>query len=169
MQKIKADLIHKAKVKKSYAKVKAEELASAPTKSIYDTVTEDQNEDGEGKSDEPESTGLELHPDRQAMVEAADWAAEVMKEREEKRKQNPEGSQAGRRRRRPKPAPFAREISAAQKRKAEIEARRKQREIKEKDRQAMARARRPDQFGKRRLGRESKVLLDRVKRMVGEQ
>jgi hypothetical protein len=31
-QKIKNDLIHKAKVKKAYAKIKAEELAKAPKK-----------------------------------------------------------------------------------------------------------------------------------------
>jgi hypothetical protein len=75
---------------------------------------------------------------------------------------------SGRRQRRPKPAPFQKEMEAAQKRKEEMERREKLREMKDKDRVAMTRAKKPDQFGKRRLGRESKVLLDRVKRITGK-
>lgn len=109
---------------------------------------------------------MELHPDRMAMLEAADRDTETGRDKEGEQQRNRGDRQAGRRQRRPKPAPFNREMGEAQKRKDEMEARNKQREIKEKDREAMSRAKRPDQFGKRRLGRESKVLLDRVKRMV---
>lgn len=84
-----------------------------------------------------------------------------------------------RRQRRPKNLPFAREASAAQKRKQEAEERRRQREEAEAQRQqkiedrerfrrAMAKARGNGHGGKRKLGRESQPLLERVRRMVGE-
>ncbi|KAL1955572.1 hypothetical protein VTO42DRAFT_8451 [Malbranchea cinnamomea] len=170
VQRIKTDLIHKAKIKKSYAKIKAEELANAPKKSIFSTDAENQNRklEEEGTNAQSEPASLELHPDRQAMIENANREEERRKKSEEERRQS-QDNQPARRRKRPKPAPFAKEISAARKRKEEIEAKKKLSEIKEKDRQAMARAKRPDQFGRRRLGRESKVLLERVKRMVGQQ
>lgn len=74
----------------------------------------------------------------------------------------------GRRERKPKPSAFAREMEIAEQRRKEAEKRREEREFRQKDREAMARAKRPDQTGKRRLGRESKVLLGRVERMVGK-
>lgn len=82
----------------------------------------------------------------------------------------PESSQNhqdGGRNRKPKRSAFAKELEIAEKRKKEAEKRREEKEFKQKDREAMTRARRPDQFGKRRLGRESQVLLGRVQRMVG--
>jgi len=68
----------------------------------------------------------------------------------------------------PKPLAFAKEMEIAEKRKQAAEARQREREAKQKDRELMLRAKRPDQFGKRRLGRESNVLLSRVQRMVGQ-
>lgn len=73
-----------------------------------------------------------------------------------------------RRQRKPKKSAFAKELEIAEKRKQEAERRRKEREFRQNDREAMARARRPDQNGKRRLGRESNVLLSRVQHLVGE-
>ena len=77
-----------------------------------------------------------------------------------------------------KPVPFQKEFLLAQKRREEKE--RRQREIEESNRQrqakmeererfrrAMAKARSGGRDGKRKLGRESKVLLEKVKRMVG--
>lgn len=58
-------------------------------------------------------------------------------------------------------------MEIVEKRRRDMEARQKAREIRQRDREDMARAKRPDQFGNRRLGRESKVLLDRVQRLVG--
>ena len=78
---------------------------------------------------------------------------------------------------RPKPSPFAKEAKLAQQqkeeretRRREIEESRRQREAKieerERFRRAMAKARSGGKNGQRKLGRESKVLLEKVKRMV---
>ncbi|PYH79091.1 hypothetical protein BO82DRAFT_137717 [Aspergillus uvarum CBS 121591] len=159
-QKIKSDLIQKAKVKKAYAKIRDEALAAAPPKPIY-TADEDDNKEGEEEEVEPAS--LELHPDRMAMLNEP--------EPEPKPAQRADNSgrdaRGGRRVRKPKPSAFAKEMELAEKRQQEAERRREQREFRQKDREAMARAKKPDQSGKRRLGRESTVLLSRVQRMVG--
>ncbi|KAL4915550.1 hypothetical protein BDW62DRAFT_123593 [Aspergillus aurantiobrunneus] len=158
-EKIKADLIQKAKVKKAYAKVKAAELAAPQPKQFYlrrEEEKEETNKNGDGKDKDTEPASLELHPDRQAMLDARDSAPGQVEE-------------GGRRKnRKPKRSAFAKEIEIAEKRKQAAEKKREQREFRAKDREAMARARRPDQNGKRRLGRESQVLLGRVQRMVGE-
>ena len=83
----------------------------------------------------------------------------------------------GERHRKPKHQPFQREYSQAQQRKAEAEERRKAREEAERQRQAkgeererfrraMAKARTGGRNGQRKLGRESKVLLEKVKRLT---
>ena len=160
VQKIKRDLIHKAKLKKSYAKLKAREQDAEPRKSVYEREEEDTEEPQEAL---PEPN-LEPHPDRVKMLE------------DESAKQEDDGSQV-RRPRRPRPQPFSKEAAYAQKRKEEAQARQKAREEAEKERQkkmaererfrkAMAKARGgPD--GKRKLGREAPVLLEKVKRLIG--
>lgn len=93
----------------------------------------------------------------------------------------PEQSTADRkpRQRNPKPIPFKREYEQAQQRKAATEERRQAREEGEKQRRrkleerdrmrkSMNKARRLGLDGQRKLGRESKVLLERVKRLVGQ-
>jgi len=78
----------------------------------------------------------------------------------------------------PKPIPFEKEAREAQrkkeeaeKRREEVEAARKEREKKleerERFRKAMAKARTGGKNGQRKLGRESQVLLERVRRVVG--
>ncbi|KAK6835339.1 hypothetical protein RU639_001830 [Aspergillus parasiticus] len=158
-QKIKADLIQKAKVKKAYAKVRAEELAAAPRKSVYELAEENAEKDN---APEAEPASLELHPDRQAMLDQP--APENPPRTERARNQNGEG----RRKRKPKQSAFAKEMELAEKRRQEAQKRQEERDFRQKDREAMARAKRPDQHGKRRLGRESNVLLSRVQRMVGQ-
>ncbi|KAJ5883564.1 uncharacterized protein N7473_010450 [Penicillium subrubescens] len=153
-QKIKSDLIQKAKVKKAYAKIKAQELATNTSKPIFTTAEEENTED------KPEPASLELHPDRIAMMNEPEPAPEPAP--------RPERRPRDRRERRPKPSAFSKEIEVAEKRKQAAEARQRAIEAKQKDREAMTRAKRPDQFGKRRLGRESNVLLSRVQRMVGQ-
>ncbi|KAB8232647.1 hypothetical protein BDV23DRAFT_126965 [Aspergillus alliaceus] len=150
-QKIKADLIQKAKVKKAYAKVQAEELAAAPRKSVYELAEENAEH-----IPHLEPASLELHPDRQAMLDQPQPARTTDQDGE------------GRRKRKPKRSAFTKEMEIAEKRRQEAQKRREERELRQKDREAMARARRPDQQGKRRLGRESHVLLSRVQRMVGQ-
>lgn len=173
VQKIKGDLIHKAKLKKSYAKIKAQELGDGQTKSIYQTDSPNgdgqNNKEGEDAAkaenlgDNPGS--LELHPARQAMLDAPSPEPETAPRKEKDNDTRREPRQ--RLKRKPKPSPFAKEMELVEKRKQEMEARQRAREIRQKDREAMAKAKRPDQHGNRRLGRESKVLLDRVQRMVG--
>lgn len=102
---------------------------------------------------------MELHPDRQAMVDSGEPAPEHVEGR---------GGPGGRKNRKPKPSAFAKEMEIAEKRRQAAEKKREQREFRAKDREAMVRAKRPDQHGKRRLGRESHVLLSRVQRMVGD-
>ncbi|EAW07555.1 uncharacterized protein ACLA_022690 [Aspergillus clavatus NRRL 1] len=159
-QKIKNDLIQKAKIKKAYAKIKAEELASAPKKSIYAT-----EENGEDDAHADQAT-LELHPDRQAMLNAPSAERPARPERPE-RSQNQDPKER-RNKRNPRQSAFARELEIAEKRRQEAEKRKEDREFRQKNREAMLRAKRPDQHGKRRLGRESQVLLDRIERMVGQ-
>ncbi|KAJ5097212.1 hypothetical protein N7456_007933 [Penicillium angulare] len=157
-QKLKSDLIQKAKVKKAYAKIKAEELATQP-KSVYATADEDRtNEDAD-----PAST--ELHPDRIAMLNEPAPAPEPTPKNERRPRQEGQGQ---RRERKPRESAFKKEMEIADQRRQFAEAREKEREAKQKEREAMIRAKRPDQFGKRRLGRESKALLDRVQRIVGQ-
>ncbi|CEO58996.1 hypothetical protein PMG11_03687 [Penicillium brasilianum] len=156
-QKIKSDLIQKAKVKKAYAKIKAQELATNHPKPVFTTAEEE-------SEDKPEPASLELHPDRVAMMNEPELAPEPAP-RPERRPRNMDGQ---RRERKPKPSAFSREIEIAEQRKQAAEARQREREARQKERDAMTRAKRPDQFGKRRLGRESNALLSRVQRMVGQ-
>lgn len=156
-------MIQKAKVKKAYAKVKAEDLPAGPRRSIYgaeeDAGDERKKEEDSELQDEPAS--LELHPERQNLI------AEPSPERAPRPERSQDANGQRRRERKPKPSAFAKELAMAEKRRKEAEKRREEKEFRRKDREAMARARRPDQFGKRRLGRESQVLLGRVQRMVG--
>ena len=79
----------------------------------------------------------------------------------------------------PKPVPFEKEARLAQERREETETRRRaiedgrakrQKKIEERERfrKAMAKARTGGKNGQRKLGRESKVLLEKVKRMIAE-
>lgn len=118
--------------------------------------------------EEAEEHTAEPHPDRQTLIE---------KEAEEP--EQPERTEIRQRKRKPKAIPFKKEHEEGQRRKAEAEARKKAREEAENERQrkteererfrrAMAKARTGGPNGQRKLGRESKVLLEKVKRMVGE-
>jgi hypothetical protein len=146
-EKIKADLIQKAKVKKAYAKVKAE-AAQDEVPSVY---THQEPLD-------PTPASLELHPDRQAMVDTpeAPPSAAVPRQRRPPRE------------RKPKPDRYAHEKAIAAKRREEVAAKQQAREEREKERHAMLKARRPGWDGKIKLGRQSQVLLSRVKRMMGD-
>lgn len=160
MVKIKKDLIHKAKLKKSYAKLKARAPIEKPQ------VLESTTVSGEPTT-EPSQ---DLHPERQAMLDGP------------REPTPPSGfdSQRRPREKRPKrPKYFEKEQAFAEQQKAEAEARRAELERRNKERKqkieererfrkAMAKARMGGKNGQRKLGRESKVLLERVKRVVGE-
>ena len=83
------------------------------------------------------------------------------------------------RHRKPKPVPFQKEAREAQERKEQAEERRKaieegnrqrreKNEERERFRRAMAKARTGGRNGQRKLGRESQVLLEKVKKMVAD-
>ena len=162
VQKIKQDLIRKAKVKKSYSKIKEREAIHTKPSVYTSTPPPEEN-----------SASLELHPERQAMLEEPEHAPR-------EKNQDPDQQQQPRQRkpRRPKPVPFRKEAVLAQQRREENERRRKeveegnrQRQEKvaerERFRKAMAKARSGGRDGQRKLGRESKVLLEKVQRMLG--
>jgi len=108
---------------------------------------------------------MELHPDRLAMLN--DPQPEPEPERKP-RSEHAQNRREGGRNRKGKRTAFDKEMEIARKRKEEADKRREQKEFKQKDREAMAKAKRPDQNGKKRLGRESTVLLSRVQRLVGQ-
>lgn len=161
MVKIKKDLIQKAKIKKAYAKLKAQ----APIKNPHMPATTPPLADEHAT--EPSQ---EIHPERQAMLDAP------------KESTPPPGSEFQRqpRERKPRrPKYFEKEQAFAEQQKAEAEARqaeferrnkerREKIEERERFRKAMAKARTGGKNGQRKLGKESKVLLERVKRIVAE-
>ncbi|KAI8941756.1 hypothetical protein NX059_002960 [Plenodomus lindquistii] len=166
VQKIKKDLIHKAKVKKEYAKLKAREETdtTAPRKSVYERAQQDHDEHHEPAEPVPEPT-LEPHPDRVKMLEDA--------EPEDAPQQRTE-----RRQRRARPMPFQKEAELAQKKKEEAEARQAARDAalkeraqkqaeRERFRKTMAKAR-GGPNGQRKLGKESTVLLAKAQRLMGK-
>jgi hypothetical protein len=165
VDKIKKSLIHKAKLKKDYAKLKSrEEIGTAPHKSVYDREAEAEAETSVPAEPVPEPS-LEPHPDRLRMLE------------EKSPEPRPEPT-FERRQRRQRPQPFQKETEVAQRKKEEAEARRKAREEADKERaiktaererfkKIMSKARGgPD--GKRKLGRESTVLLAKAQRLMGK-
>ncbi|KIW49308.1 hypothetical protein PV05_11001 [Exophiala xenobiotica] len=161
-QKIKKDLIQKAKVKKAYAKVKAQEEAAHGT-----SLTE--RPDGSARDEPTDATpaSLELHPDRQAMVDAAETRGVERPELESQENQY-QNARSQPRQRRPKDSRYKKELELATQHKANIEAKQKAREAREKERKAMTKAKRPGQDGKVKLGRQGTVLLSRIQRMTQE-
>lgn len=158
-QQIKRDLIAKAKLKKDYAKLQAREEA--------------EREAAEAAAAEQ---GLVVasapHPDRQTLIDRQAESPEMLATREDR-------SDGQWRQRRPKTLPYSREQHAADKAREEAEARRSAREEAERQRaakyeererfrKAMAKARTGGKNGQRKLGRESGVLLEKVRRMVAE-
>lgn len=156
-------MIRKAKVKKSYQKLKEREHFEKPEgiPAIYQTMEE---------PEEPAS--LELHPDRQAMLSEPE-----VKQLQLASTKNNDDVQRRPRERRRKKAPFEQEARLAEQRRVEQMAKRKEfgenrekREHKlqerERFRKAMAKARVGGKNGQRKLGRESAVLLEKAKRIM---
>lgn len=156
-------MIRKAKVKKSYQKLKErenfEKVEGIPA--IYQTLEE---------PEEPAS--LELHPDRQAMLSEPEVSRLQLADTK-----IDDGVRRRPRERRRKKAPFEQEARLAEQRRAEEMAKRKEfgenmqkREQKlqerERFRKAMAKARVGGKNGQRKLGRESAVLLEKAKRIM---
>lgn len=188
-QKIKNDLIQKAKVKKAYAKLKAQGPAEGDQRPTYDPYAEaedptrpavrvEASEDGDANVAEDAQMGPnEIHPERQAMLDRPEQE-EPAQERLQRRDRRPRKDQVSRggghdndRRQKAnrdmeRPARYKKDFAQAEERKAHMAAREKAREQREKERRAMAKARKPGKDGKQKLGRQSNVLLSRVQRLV---
>ncbi|KAF2996804.1 hypothetical protein E8E13_001336 [Curvularia kusanoi] len=165
VKKIKENIIYKAKLKKQYAKLKAreEDAEEGSRKSVYDREAELNADDDHDDAAEPvpEAT-LEPHPDRVKMLEEPEKEAPTFERRQRRTRQDP----------------FQKEAEIARKKKEQAEARQKAREEadrertkkiaeRERFRKAMAKAR-GGPNGQRKLGRESKVLLEKAQRLMGK-
>ncbi|KAF2502462.1 hypothetical protein BU16DRAFT_9643 [Lophium mytilinum] len=100
VQKIKREIIHKSKIKKDYAKLKAREQAADPPRSVYEKF--DDGEQVEVAEPTVEPT-LEPHPDRQVLLDRTSPEPT----------QPPERPQSRTPRKRPRPQPFSREAEQA--------------------------------------------------------
>ena len=148
-------------MKKSYAKLKERELRDNAKTSTAAPPTE---------REEPAT--LDLHPERQAMLDEPEVQRppEHMEIAEVRRPRRPKL---------PKPVPFEKEARLAEQRREEAETRRRvvedsraqrqqRTEERERFRKAMAKARTEGKNGQRKLGRESKLLLEKVRRVIAE-
>lgn len=183
-QKIKNDLIQKAKVKKAYAKIKAhEDETEQSTYDPYAGVEAEEVPESAAADAGTKSVSQELHPDRKAMLETDEPEAVVEREPRRRQQRNRgrgrqtdgedvngfravEGARG--RDRKPKPSRFKKEFAQAEERRSQFEDRQHAREERDKDRRAMAKARKPGKDGKMKLGKQGTVLLNRVKRMTEE-
>jgi hypothetical protein len=171
VKKIKAHLIHKAQLKRDFARLKSRVAATEDAAPAADKL----------------AVTLDPHPDRQALMDDDDDEEEKGPpppkfRRQQHRHQRPEprGSPAPANTavRRPKADPFAPQSAEAARRQSAAEERARRREeaaaaktaaIAERERvqRLVARARKPGRDGRRRLGREGALLLDKVKKLVG--
>lgn len=183
MTKIKNELIQKAKIKKAYSKIKAAEQASSAPAPLNDAQPGPEAE-AEAEADAEAAAASEvpevqIHPERQAMLEEDEPAAEepaapsrsVNADRP-RRPRDPKKQRGSR-----KPGYYDKALAEAEHNKAEQDEREKEmrrraeernRKVEERERfrRAVVKAKKPGRDGQRRLGRESGLLLEKVKRMV---
>jgi hypothetical protein len=172
VDKIKRKLVENAKVKKSYQKLKARE----------EQAKSSEDEDNHTNvNDRPRASSPALHPSRQAMINGTSHSLEAHisdnhRDEEDISSDKLDTTEKAVRNRRPKQQPFTRDQRIGELRKEEMNKRREQREAaqaersrkladRERWRKTMAKARRNGQ--QRKLGKESTVLLEKVKRLVG--
>ncbi|KAI3332501.1 hypothetical protein HD806DRAFT_480792 [Xylariaceae sp. AK1471] len=190
VDKIKKDLIHKAKVKKAYKKIKvATTSSSKPTLtdtgagSVTIVTTTDSNDDGtnhgnDERKGEPEPPSPQLHPERQAMLDGDDIEVAPLSTNEDHQIPGAQRQRQRPSRQNRKPGYFDKAMTIAERKKAEAAERAAEQERREAEwrrktderehyQRAMAKARKPGRDGQRRLGRESGLLLEKVKKMVG--
>ncbi|KAG9854813.1 hypothetical protein KCU98_g2154, partial [Aureobasidium melanogenum] len=173
---IKRNLIEKAKLKKEYAKQKAQTgddvLPKRP--STYASTDDDEQDSPQEDASEEVHVDEPTAPRHTKPNHKSASPAPAQDVPAESTTSNLSGIHHSRRQ---KIIPFAKEHRAAQRQKREAEERRaayeksqKERaeklEERERFRKAMAKARSGGKNGQRKLGRESTVLLDRIKRMV---
>lgn len=187
VEKKKKDLIHRAKLKKAYAKIKAREEQKGDAKSAPDAEpapnaeapnSEIEPEEAAGDREEPS------HDTEEAPAEPPQNHAEPPKDTKpadtnDSPEPDPQMHPARRNNLHRRPGYFDRSLQESAKRQAQREAReaefrrrREERERRVKERQRFrrvaAKAREVGPDGRRKLGRESEVLLEKVKRMVAK-
>ncbi|KAF7548595.1 hypothetical protein G7Z17_g6969 [Cylindrodendrum hubeiense] len=164
--KIKKDLIHKAKVKKAYAKIKAREQQPGPD---VKSGGDDEAQEEKKQADKVEE---KIHPARQLMLADEEKAEENSGSREDAERHGD-----GHRRRTRRPGYYDKQLQQAEEQRNEAEERAKEfqrrgeereRKMADRDRFKRAMAKTRDRDGKKKLGRESALLLDKVKRMISE-
>ena len=173
--KIKENLIYKAKVRKQYAKIKAQQQEASTEKGTpaYSADLDAQNGSDE-QDDSPEGAAQaeQMHPTRQLMLKDEDKAQEGV---------TGEGGEAaprdGQRRRTRRPDYYDKQLQKGRQRRQEAEARgeearkgreERERKLAERRRYGRAMAKTRDRDGRKKLGRESSILLDRVRKMMAE-
>lgn len=150
-------MIQKAKVKKAYAKIKAQSQTQRqpyPTLDSIDTADVQQ-------LDPPKvpHTSLELHPDRQAMLSETPVYGEQRSSRHLAKIP---------RSHRTKPSSFDKELAIGARRRTDSQTKAEARLAREKERKAMSKAKRPGKNGVVKLGRQGTVLLSRIQRLSAE-
>ncbi|KAH0496858.1 hypothetical protein TgHK011_004202 [Trichoderma gracile] len=183
VDKKKRELIHNAKLKKQYAKIKQQEQQKATEPKPQPSHSNDENvghdgEDaarsaqGDDAQDEAAEEGEQIHPTRQLMLKDESMAqagAEADKTT---------GASDGQRRRTRRPGYYDKQLKKAAERREEAERRRKEWERRmeeraqkqaERERFKKAMAKTRDKDGKKKLGRESSLLLEKVKKLVGQK
>ncbi|KAI5240050.1 hypothetical protein E4T43_06397 [Aureobasidium subglaciale] len=180
---IKRNLIEKAKLKKEYAKQKAQAGDDVlPKRPATYAPSEDEAQESpqeEQVEEQVKETVKEVKAPRKSKSKPKAKSPSPEPVIEAPAPAEPEDSNLDgiHHSRRQKIIPFAKEHRAAQRQKREIEERRaayersqveraEKIEEREKFRKAMAKARSGGKNGQRKLGRESNVLLDRVKRLM---
>ncbi|KAK4161295.1 hypothetical protein QBC43DRAFT_324114 [Cladorrhinum sp. PSN259] len=216
--KIKKNLIQKAKIKKQFAKVKAQidaEKEKNPTVNDPMLIAAREAEEEERRRQqaqqeksqtpepqtkhehehEPQPASPAIHPARQAMLDNLDSHQSPSKPSstgaakpfdgpnpnldDPTHPDNQPRHSRQRNSRKHRPDYFSKELTAAQKAKeaaekraAEIARREAEKQEKiadrERFRRQMAKAKEPGRDGKRKVGKEGKLLLERVQRLVGE-
>lgn len=177
VEKKKKDMIHRAKVKKAYARIKAQEHGDDPQPRAE--AHSNSESEAEASGDEEPTTTTEA-----ATAEPPEKPTEPPKKTEpteprDSPELDPQMHPARQSNLRKRPGYFDRALKESAKRKAQREAReaefqrrREERERRVRERQRFrkvsARAREVGPDGRRKLGRESEVLLEKVKRMVGQ-
>lgn len=172
-------------MKKAYKKVKAEAAKEAEEKQRKpkgaDTLHRQQPAEGTGEAPvadggpepaEPQGREPEvLHPTRQLMLKDEEAAQTGAASGEQ-------GASDGSRRRTRRPGYYEKQLDKAEQQRLEKEAKAKefqrrqderQHKIEERQRYKRAIAKTIGRDGKKKLGRESHLVLDKVKRMVGEK
>ncbi|GAO15665.1 uncharacterized protein UV8b_01521 [Ustilaginoidea virens] len=173
--KIKKDLIHKAKVKKQYGKIKAREQQKSPAGLRGEDADDDGADSGRGMDGQPnqeeEDEQVQIHPARELMLKDEEMAQAGATAGEAT-------TSDGSRRRTRRPGYYDKQLQKAEERRKEKEERElefqrrgeeRERKLAERQRFKKAMARTVGRDGKKKLGRESAILLDKVKRLMADK